>query len=92
MPKDRGPYKWARVYVNLDRSGGRPATKRGSAVSIFGPQIGIHYWIFTKFGTLMGTMVPHYQPKFSQKRPPNGGEIEYARYFWVGHVAHVPEP
>ena len=40
----------------------------------------------------MGTMGPHPQPFFFQNRPPGGGEMANARYFWMGHVAHVPEP
>ena len=60
-------------------------------VRFFGRQIGIYYRILTKFGILMGNMVPHQQQIIFQKRPPDGGEIEDARYFGMGHVAHVPE-
>ena len=85
------PGRSAFQYVNLEWSGGCPAPKRGSAARFFGGQSSIRHWISTKFGILMGTMVPHQHPNFFRKRPPDGGEIEYARYFWMRHAAHVPE-
>ena len=78
-------------YVNWEWSGGRPAAKRGSAAGFLGRQICIHYQILTKFGILMGTMAPHLQSKFYQNWPPGGRDIEYAWYFWTGHVPRVPE-
>ena len=67
-------------------------TKRGFAAMVFGRQNGRLDPIVTKLDTLMGNMVPHHVPNFCQKRPPDGGEIEDARYFWVRHSAHMPEP
>ena len=39
----------------------------------------------------MDTLGPHHLSKLYQKWPPDGGDIEYARYFWIGHAAHEPE-
>ena len=56
-------------------------TNRGWAVKFFGRQIGIHYRILTKLTILMESMVPHHEPNFFHKWPPDGQDIADAELF-----------
>ena len=52
---------------------------RGSAARTLRPRNRIRHRILTKFGVLMGIMVPHHLPNFFQNWPTDGREAGHFR-------------